>query len=121
MSSTKTPWQQGGLLMTKEVQRCHPEDQERMREREARLVCTEFNEFGGGCRKLIAECQRPEDAEHIVKCVNAHDALLDALENLLSGLASVPSGHTGMMDLLVTGVDVQAGLDAIAKAKGGAA
>lgn len=31
---------------------------------------------------IIAECLSPEKAAHIVRCVNSHDALVEALQNL---------------------------------------
>jgi hypothetical protein len=63
-------------------------------------------------RLVIAECRREEDAAHIVRCVGAHDALMQACELAISLLDS--DGKNSQSAIVI------AARAAVASATGGA-
>ena len=69
---TPGPWSQGTTLMTGQTKNWTPEQIEENNRRERRMVFSRFSaEDKGRSRVMVALCDREEDAERIVACVEA--------------------------------------------------
>ena len=78
---TATPWQQGRLLSTSTVRQQSKDWIDNADATERRRVFANFRASDEGrSRVSVAVCERPEDADLIVRAVNSFDELVKALE-----------------------------------------
>lgn len=73
MENTKRNWRQGELVLTAHVAEWPPESIEAAKQIEKRLV---YDASG----RLVASCEREDEAELIVLAVNCYDDLVEAAE-----------------------------------------
>lgn len=77
-------WSTGYTLITSHTKRWSSDEFARNDEAENKMIFENFTpEDNGKGRKRIATCENKEDAAHIVKCVNAHDELVMALQDIV--------------------------------------
>ena len=67
----------------------------------------------------IGEAEAVANAEFIIRACNSHDALLEALENLMEWEGGEPGSYNDLSDQERADEVWQDAFDAIAKAKGG--
>lgn len=76
MTHTPTPYRQGVLLMTRNVQNMSKDWQEKANYEESIRIFSGFiSADEGRSRVAVALCNSPEDAEFIVRACNAYDDL----------------------------------------------